>query len=393
MPPAAHVHDILSETTVDHPPFAVEVSDRMATMVCVYVFDQHRESLRSATHEGQKNDEIEAFSAPLGWTSFAFEGEEMMLRRERMGEPISCHGEPRQFEVVLVYGPSIDVVDRLLRRARKHNGQLHTQETKFVIFKWSAKFNEWMDDSFAEKRTIDSVVLDAAVRDELLADVDEFTDAAAKTWYAKHHIPYRRGYVFHGPPGTGKTSTITALTSYLRRNLYRVNLVAPGLGDDSLMSAMQLVPRESVVLFEDVDALFGVHREKNEMFSVTFSGLLNSIDGICDSTRGLIFMFTTNHVDRVDAALQRCGRIDRSFRLGHCSRAQLVEMFLRFYPSGDERAQLFASRCADMQLTPAEVQHHFIMHRKGGALEAATRIILEQSAAAATSASAKTMYA
>jgi chaperone BCS1 len=186
--------------------------------------------------------------------------------------------------------------------------------------------------------------------------------------------------MFYGPPGTGKTSTVTAITSYLKRNLYRINLVAPGLCDDSLMSAMQRVPRESVIVFEDIESLFGIHRDKNETFSVTFSGLLNSIDGICDSTRGLIFMFTTNHLDKVDNALKRCGRIDRSFYLGHCCTQQMVDMFLRFYPSEDEHAKLFAKNCMSKakHMTPAEAQHHFIMHRKSDSLKAATEIIVER---------------
>ena len=164
----------------------------------------------------------------------------------------------------------------------------------------------------------------------------------------------------------------------MKRNLYRINLVAPGLCDDSLISAVQQVPEESVIMFEDIDALFGVHREKNETFNVTFSGLLNAIDGVGDSTRGVVFMFTTNHIDRVDDALKRCGRIDRSFELGHCCDQQLVDMFLRFYPDCHTYAENFKKnmRKSVKRISPAEAQHHFIMHRKSNALEASKDLIM-----------------
>lgn len=375
----SHVHDLLSDRVTDHPPFVVELSERMADMLCIYVFDNFRQTLSCAKHEGVKRKNKEEFSVPLGWTNFTFEENAMMIRRERFGQPCGLHGEPRQYEIVLVYGPSMDIIERLLTFVREQN-KAHEEESKFLIFKWSAKHGEWFDDSFAEKRTIESVILDKGVHDQLISDIQEFTDESTIEWYRKHHIPYRRGYMFYGPPGTGKTSTITAITSYLKRNLYRINLVAPGLCDDSLMSAMQQVPRESVIMFEDIDSLFGIHREKNETFSVTFSGLLNSIDGICDSTRGLIFMFTTNHLDKVDNALKRCGRIDRIFYLGHCCTQQMVDMFLRFYPSENEHAKLFAKNCMSKakHMTPAEAQHHFIMHRKSDSLKAATEIIIER---------------
>ena len=74
-----------------------------------------------------------------------------------------------------------------------------------------------------------------------------------------------------GPPGTGKTSTICAIATLLKRRVYKLNLVAPGLCDNSLMEAVATVKQKGIIVMEDVDSLFGKYREKNESFNTTFS--------------------------------------------------------------------------------------------------------------------------
>ncbi len=174
---------------------------------------------------------------------------------------------------------------------------------------------------------------------------------------------------------------IAAITSYLKRRIYKISLVAPRLCDDSLFAAVNSVSGSGIVVLEDVDALFNAHREKKEEFSVTFSGLLNAIDGVGDTSNGVIFMFTTNHPEHLDPALCRHGRVDRSFRFGHCTFEISMNMFLRFYENETEHAKEFAhsvARCSNSPPTPAELQNHFIVHRKSSS-QHATQFVREES--------------
>ena len=156
-----------------------------------------------------------------------------------------------------------------------------------------------------------------------------------------------------------------------------MSLVAPRLTDDSLSLALNQAHTPALIVFEDIDALFDGHREKTEQFTVTFSGLLNAIDGVGDSNIGTLIVFTSNHPERLDPALCRKGRIDRRFHFGRCSTEVARLMFLRFYPNEDGFAVKFAAKVGRQQPlpTPVDLQHHFITHRKSTAEEAIEYIV------------------
>jgi chaperone BCS1 len=54
-------------------------------------------------------------------------------------------------------------------------------------------------------RPMDTVVLDSERKKAVLEDINEYLNPTTPRWYSNRGIPYRRGYLFHGPPGTGKT--------------------------------------------------------------------------------------------------------------------------------------------------------------------------------------------
>ncbi|KAL4931159.1 bifunctional AAA family ATPase chaperone/translocase BCS1 [Aspergillus undulatus] len=182
------------------------------------------------------------------------------------------------------------------------------------------------------KRPLSSVVYDKGVKERIVEDVKDFLSSS--TWYYDRGIPYRRGYLLYGPPGTGKSSFIQALAGELDYDIAILNLSERGMTDDRLNRLLTIVPKRTLVLLEDVDAAFSNRRQTDEDgyrgANVTFSGLLNALDGVASTEERIVFL-TTNHVERLDEALVRPGRVDMTVRIGELTRYQVICLWERFY--------------------------------------------------------------
>jgi chaperone BCS1 len=211
-------------------------------------------------------------------------------------------------------------------------------------------------------------VLEPGEKEHLLDDVTRFRNSRQR--YERLGIPYHRGYLFYGPPGTGKTSLVSAMAAHFGLSIYTINLTE--FNDRTLMSAVNRVSANSVLLFEDIDCMrdskarsasaeekdnksSGATGNSTNQNGVTLSGLLNVLDGFYAPTN-VLFVMTTNHIEALDEALLRPGRIDYRLYLGKASDRQKVELYRRFFPDvSTVAAEEFVAR-AKAAVTMAEFQ-------------------------------------
>jgi chaperone BCS1 len=240
-----------------------------------------------------------------------------------------------------------EMLEDVIRRAYARMAD-HTM--LYTIDRWG---ESWNLAGARPRRHISSVVLDGDTNEKLLADVEEFF--GRRQWYADLGIPWRRGYLLHGPPGTGKTSFAYALAGELHLKLCALSLTNPKLNDQTIADLLQKTPPRSLILIEDIDAFFVARDKQDTRIEVSFSGLLNALDGV-SAQEGRIVFLTTNHLDRLDKALIRPGRVDVVVELGNASAAMLRVMFLRFYPDSGAAIDAALKRYADKSLSPARIQ-------------------------------------
>ena len=259
-----------------------------------------------------------------------------------------------------------------------------------------ARFGGMWSKTFSRpSRPMDTVILDSEQKEMIINDMNEYLHPSSPKWYATRGIPYRRGYLFHGPPGTGKTSLSFALAGIFGLGIYVISLQEPTLTEGDLMQLFNGLPKRCIVLLEDVDAAglvreqkdegatksgmrkgrgkedseesknsksSEVEKRKDEDFTlkdlarelksigsnnrpgggppqgnrdgkptgISLSGLLNAIDGVA-SHEGRVLIMTTNHPEKLDAALVRPGRVDRKVEFKMAMQEQVRELFLRMY--------------------------------------------------------------
>lgn len=219
---------------------------------------------------------------------------------------------------------------------------------------FTASFGYWQSRGVLKPRKLDTVILPDGIAEALLADAQAFLSSG--DWYRSVGIPWHRGYLFYGIPGSGKTSVAAALAGELRLDLYLLNIGAPGMDDDRLSQLMGEIRPGSIVLMEDVDCTFPA-REGSDSASrrVTLAGLLNCLDGVQSQEGSMIFM-TTNFRERLDTALLRPGRADVQVEFGTATASQVYRLKCHIAPRYSKPLSGLVGR------SMAEVQQEFVVH-------------------------------
>ncbi|KAJ7596071.1 P-loop containing nucleoside triphosphate hydrolase protein [Mycena floridula] len=249
----------------------------------------------------------------------------------------------------------------LLKEARDE--YLAAQEHNMCVYVSNSQ-NDWRHVATRPKRALDSVVLDPGIKEMVIEDAQDFLES--KSWYSERGIPFRRGYLLYGAPGSGKTSLIHCLAGELGLDVYVISLSRSGLDDSALDQLVNDLPERCVALMEDIDAAFThtLNRDdpgtddpsvkKSQTSSpgatskLSLSGLLNALDGVA-AQEGRILVATTNKYSSLDPALCRPGRMDIHIEFKLASKYQCRELYKRFYLPGlhisDENDDLIDAEC------------------------------------------------
>ena len=233
------------------------------------------------------------------------------------------------------------------------------KKAKTEIITYIFKTGFWQTLSKLPKRNKKTIYLPDKVLDEIITDVDSFLKNKEK--YLQYGIPYKRNYLFEGLPGTGKTSLIFVLASYFDMDIAIINF-GLSVDDATFMKSVIKLPDNCILVLEDIDTLF-INRKPGDTNKsmVSFSGILNTLDGIARRDKQLTFL-TTNYISKLDSALIRPGRIDKIITFEHATMEQIRTFFFSFVPHQKDKWEEFKKKIMGVKITTAILQSFFFKH-------------------------------
>ncbi|KAL1964800.1 hypothetical protein VTN77DRAFT_6667 [Rasamsonia byssochlamydoides] len=270
---------------------------------------------------------------------------------------------------VVVLWPSRQPITNLLEEAER---EYASSIKRFVPIysprpkeerKWS-HIPPWIEEPPSPARSLDTVIMETELRENLLQTLDQFFASDTAKWYFEKGIPYRTGLLLWGPPGTGKTSLAGAIAAHYDLCIYRVSLQDDSLFENDLMKLSKRVGSRSILLLEDIDVA-GIGNR------ISLSGLLNIIDGF-GASQGRVTIMTTNHRDQLAPELIRKGRVDLEIYMGLASSSQIREMFFWIFAPSSKRdasselvrlANTFATIIPTNTFAPVDIQTYLVQYK------------------------------
>jgi len=234
-----------------------------------------------------------------------------------------------------------------------------TPDNKFIIYTTSLAMNgfQWQQIGTRLHRELDTIYINDEMKDKLVNQLKKFYDS--NELYDRYGVTWKRVHLFHGIPGTGKTSMVMALASIYGKNIAKLTLT-PEVNSQHVEALFQRVPENTFLLLEDVDSLFA---DRDAKSGIDFSTLLNCMDGLT-TKRGLVVFMTTNHIEKLDSAFIRPGRVDMCMKFStpdtHELKSALMTLAAEFENEHDE----FLARNSGM--TIAALQAHVFDRVMGG---------------------------
>lgn len=257
------------------------------------------------------------------------------------------------------------------------------------------KDDKWISSPSKNFRRMDTVILKDGIKDKIQDDINLFIKS--EDWYKSRGISYSRGYLLYGSPGTGKTSLIKALSNYCKRHIHTL-MLSSIISDAQLLDLLKDIKyNETILVIEDIDCAASVVNDRSKIVptvkksdeennkdnkmvivinnkgqehdiettkqnsgKLTLSGILNAIDGVFNND-GRILVMTTNHMDNLDDALIRPGRIDMRIIFDNCDKEQIAKLYETYF---DEKCpECNIKNFEDYKYSPAFITNLFMQYR------------------------------
>lgn len=318
--------------------------------------------VRDNHHDWVENEFLEfAYNPGEGIHWFFDEGCLVILTYEmtvRENKSYDASSDYHQYSFT-IFGSS-KFKDNLLKKIMEYKKEedILEAEDNFLYRANMSNGPPWTRVGSIKPRKLDTLITKNNIHLDIIEEINSLDDK--KKFYEKRGIPFKRGYLFTGPPGTGKSSLMRVIATACGKGIAPVSLNNSLMTDEILREMIFEVPDNTLIVFEDVDAIFNKREDDNS--GISFSGFLNALDGVA-SQEGNIVLMSTNHIEKLDPALIRPGRIDRIIEVNNFHIEEVLKMFDLFYDDfNEDHIKIVVDKVGSKVINPSRLQETMLVN-------------------------------
>ncbi len=361
--------------------------------IATYLYDQYPEKIHTFTYEQEKVYTFNEWrfrrkEKPLTMKvitpieekfTIDHKGQQISIEVDRMKddkkntiklmEQKDCCSQEEFVQKITLTSDKKDILISFADTAKeymKNEHEKHKKSSKETMCIYYYKKDYWTLLSKSPKRPLSTIYLKENEREKIMGDVEDFFSEKTRNIYLSFGIPYKSIYMIHGPPGSGKTSTIRGIASALDCDLYVLPITKDML-DTHLVDAFSYISdnedKQRIIVIEDIDTLFDERKVGDKDNGITLQGFLNCLDGFT-CVEGTMLFVTANKPEVLDYALIRSCRIDKKIELGYADRYQTKKMFDTFLPDQSDRFDEFYNLIKCKEYTTAMLQEFLFYNRE-----------------------------
>ena len=261
------------------------------------------------------------------------------------GQPVSsvnCESSAVYFKRLKIYHDDIEKLHNFVK-----NAITYEEETDKVRILNGTSKGYWHSANSMYCQNLENIFIPKEQKDTLVNAINTFI--SSKDRYIKFGRKYSMGFLFSGVAGAGKTSLVKAISKKYKRNIYYPNFTK-AMTDEVIFELMNDVKDDSIVLIEDIDSFFD-NRQTTDNTNVSFSGLINVLDGVMSSGNGLLIFITVNDVSKLDKALVRPGRVDLIINFDYPKKREIKELFDSLTEDSNDKFEEFYDKIKNVKIT------------------------------------------
>jgi hypothetical protein len=273
------------------------------------------------------------------------------------GGPLATSDYIDYFMRLYIYGEDITKLQNFLGYAFNYVSEIEdSSKVKLYISRCSQYGSSWDSFDTINVQTIENIFIDKKIKENIISHIDNFINLKDK--YIKFGRTHKLNILFTGIPGSGKTSLCKALAKKYNYDIYIMNFNKT-MTDTAMIDLISNVQKNSIILYEDIDVFFS-NRESQDI-NVSFSTLINILDGTLSKGSGIINIITTNYPDKLDSALLRPGRIDKLITFDYPKKDEIKEAFIALIGSNNNFEDFF-SNIKNSKITMSGIINYLFSH-------------------------------